>query len=191
MPSVHDFFSGATPDVKGLAAFFDGLPQSERIEAACDLSAREQARLFDAAKGFRPIRIADFVPAELPQLRPVIHHGRNSLPAFTRFQKRFCRSPEEGRLWGYNQQGMIWAIGPGYFQTYDVADGEVLIDYVTVPKGRAEGWPELRDNGAGLSRFVYYRTQDLMRGVSRHVSIGRASRDGKQMDNWFVLCREE
>ena len=135
MPSVPDFFRGPTPDLAGLSTFFDGLPQPDRIAAATELSGREQAALFEASRGARPIHVTDFVPAELPQLRPVIHHGRNSLPAFSRFQKRFCRSPEPGRLWGYNQQGLIWAIGPGYFQCYDVADGEVLIDYVTVPPG--------------------------------------------------------
>jgi hypothetical protein len=32
---------------------------------------------------------------------------------------------------------------------------------------------------------------DVMRGVSTHVSIGRARRGGKMSDNWFVLCRED
>ena len=34
-----------------------------------------------------------------------------------------------------------------------------------------------------LSRFIYNRTKDTMRSVSSHVSIGRAARDGKAMDN--------
>jgi hypothetical protein len=42
-----------------------------------------------------------------------------------------------------------------------------------------------------MSRYIYDRTQDTMRGVSKHVSVGRASRDGKLMENWFVLCRRE
>jgi hypothetical protein len=29
-----------------------------------------------------------------------------------------------------------------------------------------------------------------MRGVSEHVSIGRAVRNGKVADNWFVLVRK-
>jgi hypothetical protein len=33
--------------------------------------------------------------------------------------------------------------------------------------------------------------RDFLRGVSRHVSIGRATRGGKPLDNWFVLCRNE
>ena len=50
------------------------------------------------------------------------------------------------------------------------------------------GDPELEHER--LSRFVYYQTQDLMRGVSEHVSIGRASRNGEEMSAWFILCRE-
>jgi len=30
-----------------------------------------------------------------------------------------------------------------------------------------------------------------MRYVSRNVSIGRATRDGRPMNNWFVLCRDD
>ena len=69
----------------------------------------------------------------------------------------------------------------------------MVIDYYDVPpKGapRPESWPKVRPNHARLSRFVYHRTRDYMRGVSKHVSIGRAMKDGKVMDNWFVLCRE-
>ena len=73
--------------------------------------------------------------------------------------------------------------------------GEVLIDYCEVPSdkpaGKPDGWPDVRPNSAGLSRFIYNRTKDTMRGVSSHVSIGRAARDGKVMDNWFVLCRRD
>ena len=32
---------------------------------------------------------------------------------------------------------------------------------------------------------------DALRGVSKHVSIGRAIRNGKVQDNWFVLCRRD
>jgi hypothetical protein len=41
---------------------------------------------------------------------------------------------------------------------------------------------------ARLSRFIC-TGRDFMRGVSQHVTIGRATREGKPMDNWFVLCR--
>jgi hypothetical protein len=41
-----------------------------------------------------------------------------------------------------------------------------------------------------LQRFVYARMHDFLRKVSAHVSIGRAWREHKATDNYFVLCRE-
>jgi hypothetical protein len=32
---------------------------------------------------------------------------------------------------------------------------------------------------------------DVMRGISNHVSIGRAWKQGKYMDAWFALVRED
>jgi hypothetical protein len=193
--SVHDFFSAGAVDVKGLGQYLDELPDAARIRAARELDAKEQARLFEAAKGNRPLGLADFVPDDLPTLRQVIHHGRNTLPTFKMFQKRFCR-PEAANgtkeLWGYNEQAMRWATGPGYFIARVAPEGEVVIDYHDVPKGEPPAtWPKILPNSARLSRFVYYQTRDFMRGVSKHVSIGRASRNDAPMDNWFVLCRED
>ena len=188
---IHDFFEGGT-DLSGLSSFLDGLSSEARLAAVRELSGKEQAALFEAAQGKKPLTAADFVPEATPPLRQVIHEGKNSLPLFSRFQKRFCR-PEAGarELWGYNEQALRWATGPGYFKVREIDAGQVLIDYLDVPPGKAEGWPAIAPNSAGLSRFVYFKTQDTMRGVSRHVTIGRAARDGKWMDNWFALCRGE
>ena len=192
--SVHDFFSAGAVDLDGLGGYLDALADPARIRAARELDAKEQARLFEAAKGRRPLTLADFVPSDLPPLRQVIHHGRNTLPTFKMFQKRFCR-PEKDKgdeLWGYNEQAMRWATGPGYFIARAAPDGEVVIDYHDVPQGTPPAtWPKILPNSARLSRFVYYQTRDYMRGVSKHVSIGRASRNDAPMDNWFVLCRED
>jgi len=190
--SIHDFFAGDRVDLPALASWLDGLSNTARVQSARELSAKEQAQLYEAAKGFRPLTIADFVPPGTSPLAQVIHFGRNSLPMFKIFEKRFCRPPNGNKteLWGYNEQSMSWATGPGYFVCYDIDDGQVLIDYLKTPPGKPDTWPAIKPNSAGLSRFVYYRTQDTMRGVSNHVSIGRASRDGKPMDNWFVLCRD-
>jgi len=50
-------------------------------------------------------------------------------------------------------------------------------------------------NSWGLQRLVYYRTRDFMRGVSKHVSIGRAATEDRKgdrwLDFWFTLVREE
>jgi len=188
--SIHDFFAARDVDVPGLAAYLDGLAGARRIAEVRDLAAAEQARLFDAAAGVRPATLDDFVPAAEPPLRPVIHYGRNSLPLFRLFEKRFCR-PEGGgaELWGYNEQPWRTITGPGYFVARQASGAEVVIDYCEVPPRKPAEWPPVLPNSARLSRFIYYRTRDYMRGVSQHVTIGRATRDGKPMDNWFVLCR--
>ncbi len=188
---IHDFFAKGC-DAKGLSAWLDGLPAAQRLAEVRELTGREQSVLYEAAKGLRPLSIADYVPAGMAPLREVIHEGKNSLPLFSRFQKRFCLpEPAATELWGYNEQALRWATGPGYFRARGIEDGQVLIDYLEVPPGKAEGWPEIRPNSARLSRFVYFQTRDTMRGVSKHVTIGRAARDGKWMDNWFALCRDE
>ncbi len=52
-------------------------------------------------------------------------------------------------------------------------------------------WPEIVPNSARLGRFVYYGMVDVMRGISTHVSIGRARKKSGWMDAWFVLVRED
>ncbi len=132
------------------------------------------------------------MPASKAPLEEVVHFGRNSMPLFSTFQKRFCRPGDEHapELWGYNEQPMRLFTGPGYFVAREIEHDEVLIDYTALPAGRAPSWPELSPNHARLGRFIYDGTQDAMRGVSHHVSVGRAARAGKWLDNWFVLCRD-
>ncbi len=192
---MRALLGGAAIDMSAVARFFDALAPGERARAATEMTAKEQAALYDAAQGARVVRLDDIVPQEAGALAPVVHEGRNSLPAFKRFQKRFCR-PEgalgERELWGYNHNpGWIMPFtGPGYFVAYEQGPNEVLIDYTRLPPHGAPGWPAVRPNSARLSRFIYYGTQDTLRGVSKHVTIGRAARAGKDMPNWFVLCRE-
>jgi hypothetical protein len=191
------FFKDDRVDLPGLAWHLDGLPDAERARVTCLLNARQQAVLFEAALSFVPLSLDFFVPENVPPLTQVRHAGKNSLPMFKTFEKRFCR-PEPGAtaLFGYNfnPPSIVSVTGPGYFVCYEVAGHEVLIDYTQVPPAdcaRPEGWPRVKLNSAGMSRYIYNGTQDTMRGVSRHVSIGRAARAGKWMDNWFVLCRRE
>jgi hypothetical protein len=188
--SVHEYLSSDELDVAALERYLDGLDDGGRVRAVRGLSPREQARLFEAAAGGRPIRLGDMVPPDAAPLTQVIHYGRNSLPVFRVFEKRFCRPAEGDReLWGYNEHAVRWATGPGYFVARDHGDGEVLIDYLEVPPAKPESWPRIRPNSSGPARFVYGGMQDVLRGVTRHVSVGRATRGGKPMDNWFVLCR--
>ena len=52
-------------------------------------------------------------------------------------------------------------------------------------------WPEIVPNSVKLGRFVYAGMIDVMRGISSHVSIGRARKKHGWMDAWFVLVRED
>jgi hypothetical protein len=125
----------------------------------------------------------------------VRHFGKNSLPLFTHFEKRFAR-PRDGasELWGYNHNSaFLTAItGPGhYVTTLGDRAGEVNIDYYRVPPEQLPGMPPLASNTAFPSIFIYGNMVDVMRGISRHVTVGRAVRKGKESGNYFLLCREE
>jgi len=191
---VHSFFTTGNVDIKGLSEYLDGLGPGSRAREARQLTAREQALLFEAAQGFRPLTVHHFVPESVPAMKQVIHFGRNSLPIFRIFEKRFCRPEGEFasiHLWGYNEQPFKQLTGPGYFTARQENKQEVVIDYLQAPPYRPDRWPPILPNSARLSRFIYYQTRDIMRGVSKHVSVGRATRNNRNMDNWFVLCRQE
>jgi hypothetical protein len=84
---------------------------------------------------------------------------------------------------------MAVVTGPGYFVAVPSRD-EVLVDYRQVPPEHPGGWPDIKPNERGLSRFVYGFMVDTLRRVSEHVTIGSAARNGKDMGSWFLLCRE-
>jgi len=180
-----------------IARFLDGLAGRDRVAAVRGLGRSEQRRLYEAVRGFAPLRLEHLVPPGTPDLVPVRHHGRNTLPLFTLVEKRFARprgeeaaSPTE--LHGYNFQSLSPLTGPGYFVARADASGtEVLIDYREVPTQAPPDWPPIRGNDRGLGRLVYGGMVDTLRRVSEHVSIGSAARGGKDLGSWFVLCRED
>jgi hypothetical protein len=193
MASLSALLAKPDPDILAIERLLDSLEPQSRLEEVTALDGRAQARLFEAAAGHRSIGIDSLVPKDHPPLLEVVHEGKNSLPVFTRFAKVMCRpsTGDEAVLWGYNRnpKTVEVGVGPGYFVAYDHNDGEVLIDYLQVPPDKPAHWPKIISNKKRLSRFVYNGTQDVLRGVSEHVTIGRATRDGKDMPNYFVLCR--
>ncbi len=201
--NLDRFFASATAttlDVGALTEALNKMSHEERTDAVLALTAKQQAVLFDAVKDRMVLRVQDMVADGKTLSHPVIHHGKNSLLLFTTFQKRFCRpGPDNGatepeELWGYNEQVMKPVTGPGYFLAHNYGDNEVVIDYTAVPPTNAKlpsGWPKILPNSAKLSRFIYNGTKDYLRRVSEHVTIGRAARAGKDMDNWFVLVRQD
>lgn len=182
---------------QAIATFLDALDDSNRPVVVRRLGPGEQRSLFDKVAGFAPLRLTDLVPATKGELVEVRHLGRNTLPAFRIFEKRFCRLPassgeETDCLAGYNHQTMARVTGPGYFLAReDTERDEVLVDYGRLPAVKPASWPEIRSNERGLSRFVYGFMVDRLRRVSEHVSIGSAARKGRDMGSYFVLSRAD
>lgn len=180
-------------DLPRLREVLDGLGHVGRVDTIRQWDGRTQARLYEAVKGVVRLTLEHFVPADTPPMTEVIHWGRNTLPTLTHFQKRFCKPTEGADLWGYNHNVFpaSWG-GPGYFVVHPAqADGEIDIDYTKIPPSKPDAWPTIVPNSHMISRFVYYGMIDVMRGISTHVSIGRARRSGKMANAWFVLCRED
>ncbi len=181
-----------SPPVVEVADFLDSLDHRSRLAVLRSLGPAHQRRLFDAVDGFRPVTIDDVVPPSVGARETVRHHGKNTLPLMTTFEKRFMRPSEDADvLWGYNHQFAAPVTGPGYFVARN-AEGrpEVDIDYTVVPPEQPSGWPRLQENTEGLGNFVYAHMVDRLRGVTAEVSIGRAFKRGRVMDAWFLLCRE-
>jgi hypothetical protein len=182
--------------MKELAALLDGLRHEERVAWVRSVGRAEQRRLYEAAAGFLPLALADLVPPARAAGETVRHFGKNTLPAFTHFEKRFCRPEGEDaqrptRLFGFNFQSMAWLTGPGYYVAHaDPSLPEVLIDYRELPPAAPAGWPPLRRNETGAARFVYGFMVDRLRRVSEHVTIGSAIRNGRELGSWFLLARE-
>lgn len=178
-------------DLTYVAKVLDELGPSGRLDTLHRFEPEQMARLWEAAKGFRPLTLASLVPDGTEPLTPVIHAGMNSLPTFAHFEKRFCKpASATDVLYGYNQQAFTWFTGPGYFVARPSADdpGAIEIDYREVPKEKPASWPALgKPSGFGI--IVFAGMVDILRGISEHVSVGRARRRGKLTDNYFVLCR--
>lgn len=194
-------FSSMISDVEvapaAIADFLDQLDEHTRIHVVRQLGRRDQKTLYDKVEGFAPLELVDLVPANRSDFGEVRHLGRNSLPAFRIFEKRFCRLPGSSPdapdvLAGYNFQTMAPLTGPGYFLAReDTKTREVLVDYHLLPDQKPSDWPEIRSNERGLSRFVYGFMIDRLRRVSKHVTIGSAARNGRDLGSYFILNRAD
>ncbi len=177
---------------------FDGMTPRGRLMALRGLTKKAMATLWKVCSEVAPLDADFFVPSATEPLEEVIHHGKNSLPSFNFFQKRFCKADDDsGELYGYNHQTMAWATGPGFYVAHGEPEGtagalsQYVIDYTRLPPKKAKTWPEIVPQSSRLGRFVYAGMKDYMRGVSSHVSIGKAVRGGVETENYFVLCRDE
>ncbi len=182
-------------DLPRLSKDLDEIGHAARVWATRHWERDTQARLWEAAKGFRPVTLDDYVPPGVASLTEVITWGMNTLPVHNHFQKRFARpsDPEvKDRLVGYNHQSLSGLTGPGYYVAHPAADeGEVDIDYTMAPTEKPAAWPTIVPNSSRLGVLIYHGMVDVMRGVSSHVSIGRARKKSGWLDAWFILVRED
>lgn len=178
-----------------IADLLDDLAEGMRARVVRRLGRRDQQTLYAKVEGFAPLELVDLVPPARSEFEEVRHLGRNSLPAFTIFEKRFCRLPGSAPdgpdgLAGYNFQALSSVTGPGYFMARDdTKTREVLVDYHRLPDQKPADWPPIRSNERGLSRFVYGFMIDRLRRVSKHVTIGSAARNGRELGSYFILSR--
>lgn len=183
------------PGLEEINSFFAELTADTCAELVRTIDGNQQRRLWEAAAG-RPVRLEDMVPKDISATLEVIHWGRNSLPLFHQFQKRFCRvEGNDEILYGYNEGSLRWLIGPGYFiARHDEGNNSFCVDYLSVPPADAQlpnGWPAIQSNDQGIGQLVFGGMIDYLRKVSDRVFVGRAERGGKLQNNYFMLCRSE
>jgi hypothetical protein len=189
--TLTSILENSTSTLANLAEHLDALDAEARVREIREMPGRLQLRVWQLAGEAAPYTLDDLVPAALGEGKPVILAGKNSLPMFTHFEKRFARVG--GKVVGYNHQPMSWITGPGYFTvvaaTQPERQKELLIDYTQIPDAGADGWPKIKSNSSGLSYFVYHKLHDYLRRVSRDVVIGEATRMDKPMNSYFLIAK--
>ena len=179
--------SGASS--REIAAHLDGLSASARLEEVLAITGSAVGRLYAAVADAPTVTPEEFVPTSTKGT--LIYEGRNSLAAFSRFQKRFLRL-ESGVIVGYNHQAMSFVTGPGYF-VVKAANGEgehgkeMFFDYTVAPPEEPAGWPAFKPNDRGLSKLVYSDMVDFVRRVAQGVVVGKAYRKGVDQNAYFTL----
>jgi hypothetical protein len=191
--SLHRLLAERAPS-KEIASYLDGLSGQARVEEVLSITGKGVGRLYDAVEDAPALSIEELVPANTKGT--LIYEGRNSLPLFTRFQKRFTRMPD-GLVIGYNHGPTAFLIGPGYFAVR-AASGEgprpkeIYFDYTAPPPpSEPAGWPPFKPNERGASRFVYMDMFDYMRRVARGVVVGKAYKNGVSQGAYFSLSRAD
>ena len=70
-------------------------------------------------------------------------------------------------------------------------EGELVVDYTKLPKSKDPRWPPIQENGGLIGGIVYGRMIDYVRGISSHVSIGKAYKAGKPRGFFFAMVRRD
>jgi hypothetical protein len=189
-PALHQMLKG-TPTLAAVAAHLEPLSVERRAQEAAQLGLGALVALWELASAAAPLAVSDVLPATREPFKPLHWAGKNSLPLFSHFEKRFYRD-EAGRVWGYNHQAVALAgavTGPGYFAVTPHRDNgdQVLVDYARLPERAPPGWPPITSNSRGLSYLVFHGLEDSLRRVCDGVVIGKANKAGQ----YFSLVRLE
>ena len=183
-------------DIEKVAEILDGLGHEGRVHATRTWTKKQMAAIYDACAG-RPISLDQVAPSGAGTKVEVIHDLHNTLPVFTNGQKRFARLESDvADVGGFNRNyGLARASEPGYF-TVRAGEGEheneLVIDYTQVPKSKPDVWPDIEANDKGfLNPLVWGGMVDYLRKVSEHVSIGKATKKGKAIGQYFALVRRD
>lgn len=170
-----------------LRSYLDALDRAGRVAEIQKTGARQQAKLWTLTKGHVPVVLADFVDKTE---ETIIYQGKNSLPTFSHFQKRFFRTAK-GDVVGYNHNAPFTTFftGPGYFVTEQAPDGEVAFDYTKRVTLQPPGWPTPAPNGGVIPAIVFGGMIDYVRHLAEGVVIGAAFKGGKPRNQYFMLAR--
>ena len=179
LPSLSD-------SLAPVEAALEAHTHDERLNWTRGLGKKEFVALWALSEG-RTVALAEMHGAEG---EVVIHHGQNSLPAFSSFQKRVVKRGNV--IQGYNHHSMSWLVGPGHFlvKEADTPFPGAHFSYLETARDVPPEFPALKPNDAGLSTLVYGHMIDYLRRVSPHVVIGWAWKKGKATGDYFVLVRE-
>lgn len=176
-----------------LTSALDAVPHEARFQWIARLGSRELTALFARAAGGPPLAPADLARADGS---PRVAHGKNQLPLFARFQKRFAQVGDEIVGYNHNPGWVMWFTGAGHFVARPSPDveGEVWLDYTRLPQATHPEFPALERQSGLLFPFVYGDMIDVVRRVSEHVVIGHSfkpsGRWGTNDDQYFVLTLE-
>lgn len=188
-------FIEPTIDLDRIAQILDGLGHEGRVHTTRTWTKQHQKALFEAAKGRIKLDLDFLVPSGGEPLVEVIHDGANTLPLFNHFQKRFVKLDGDAfPVGGYNHQSMMGFTGPGYFGATvgeGEHEGELVIDYAKIPTKKAASWPAIQPNDGLIGGIVNGGMIDYLRGISTHVSIGVAFKNGVHRNQWFAMVRRD
>jgi hypothetical protein len=176
-----------------LASHLDALAPDDRVAQVTALKGGGLKKLWEIVAGATPITVDEILPPAEKGTR--IYEGRNSLAAFTRFQKRMHRL-SSGQVIGYNHQTMSVVTGPGFFVVQPPPDsgehkGELYFDYTefdsSAPSEIPADFPAFKPNKAGLSTLVYANMKDYCRRIAKGVLIGKAFKNEVSQNAFFTL----